>query len=78
MRVRPSEDGALWEFAGGNAPLFTVMGPRAGGELDIEPDLDTDRPGHTARPVSMERVQQLKAAAGLIQSIRLMAEKVMA
>lgn len=54
------------------------MGSRAGGELDIEPDLDTDRPGCTARPVSMERSQQLKAAAELIQSMRLMAEKVVA
>lgn len=46
----------------GNGPLVAVMGSRAGEELDIESDLDTDR------PMSMCRAQQLKAAAGLIQS----------
>lgn len=68
MRVRPSQDGALWESGEGSGPLVAVMGPRAGEHLDMEADLDTDRPGCTARPVSMYRAQQVKASAGLIQS----------
>lgn len=60
--------GVFWEFGEGSGPLVAVMGPRAGEELDIESDLDTGRPGCTARPMSICRAQQLQAAAGLIQS----------
>lgn len=61
-------EGPLCGFGEGDGSLAASMGARAGGELDTQPDLDTARPGCTARPMSVYRAQQLQAAAGLVQS----------